>query len=182
MRLEARPDVSVEHRLALIDAVADALREQTEAGALEIVVEPAHPEPGEVLRVVVKSELLSEPKGGDGTGGRLMTPSQSFALGSVLAFLGFISLIWAASWLVSDKRARRKAEQTRKHVTIVDPLAPSFQLPRLHHDCASCRATFIDPPTESFQACPLCGTPWARSYSVADAQPTDEPPTLPGAA
>jgi hypothetical protein len=62
MRLEARPDVSVEHRLALIDAVTDALREQTEAGALEIAVESAHPGPGEVLRVVVKSELLPEPK------------------------------------------------------------------------------------------------------------------------
>lgn len=105
-----------------------------------------------------------------------MTPAQLTALGSTLALLGFISLIWAASWLVSDKRARRKAEP-RKHVTIVDSLSAD---PLTGRWCAQCAKRVADNHNEHWLACPRCGGPLSRVSLVVAAIPTpDEPDTLP---
>lgn len=60
MRLElhARPEL----RTALVELVTAELHAQIDAGAQELSVESAKPKAGEALRVIVKSDVLSEPK------------------------------------------------------------------------------------------------------------------------
>lgn len=62
MRLDVRPAISVEQRhelRALIDALTADLIDD---GAESIEIETAPPADGEVLRVVVKSDRLDEPR------------------------------------------------------------------------------------------------------------------------
>jgi hypothetical protein len=101
------------------------------------------------------------------------------ALASAAIFLGFCALIWAASFLVRDRKRRMKvATVTKSEPPRRDPLI---------HFCKPCDYLSREPEHEHPTACYQCGRPWTwscpESTVTYQAVPTpdDEPPTLPEA-